>query len=194
MPAILPFDSRLFPWQRVDKSTYGRQPQAFAALAPFGVLPSNKGANPLAKPELGIKRTCPECAARFYDLGKMPCECPKCEHSFEPEILLKSKKRIEEDKPPAPAPEAKDDDSEEEEASEVEEVTAEGMTKMPAEVDEDGVAVSPDAESEDDIEGVDLEDDESEDNDNDTLMEFDDSEDDVAAIIDTDIDKLKDDT
>lgn len=150
----------------------------------------------MAKPELGTKRTCPECAARFYDLGKMPCECPKCEHAFEPEILLKSKKRIEEDKPPVKEREKTEAEAEEEEETEVEEVTAEGMNKMPEEVDEDGVAITPDEEESDvEIEGVDLSEDESEDNDNDTLMEFDDSEDDVAGIIDTDnMDKLKDET
>lgn len=153
-------------------------------LAFTSALPCNKGTQPLAKPELGTKRTCPECAARFYDLGKMPCECPKCEHAFEPEILLKSKKRIEEDKPPVKEREKTEAEAEEEEETEVEEVTAEGMNKMPEEVDEDGVAITPDEEESDvEIEGVDLSEDESEDNDNDTLMEFDDSEDDVAGIM-----------
>lgn len=33
---------------------------------------------------LGEKRTCPSCSAKFYDLGKDPCKCPKCGHSFSP--------------------------------------------------------------------------------------------------------------
>lgn len=45
----------------------------------------------MARPELGTKRTCTSCGARFYDLGKMPVECPKCETSFCPEILLPPK-------------------------------------------------------------------------------------------------------
>lgn len=154
----------------------------------------------VVKPELGIKRTCPECAARFYDLCKMPCECPKCEHSFEPEILLKSKKRIiEPDKPaakPAAKPEAKPEaeSEDDEEATGVEEVSAEGMSQMPAEVDEDGLAVTPDeedtvvAEVDADIEAA------EDDDDNTTLVSFDDDDSDVAAIIDTDIDKMKDDS
>ena len=149
----------------------------------------------VAKPELGIKRTCPECGARFYDLCKMPCECPKCEHSFEPEILLKSKKRIvEADKPkPAPAAEPEAESEDDDEETGVEEVSAEGMSKMPAAVDEDGLAVSPD---DDDDEAVIVEEadaDVDDDEDNSTLVNFDDDDDDVAAIIDTDIDKLKDD-
>lgn len=155
----------------------------------------------MAKPELGTKRTCPECAARFYDLCKMPCECPKCEHSFEPEILLKSKKRVvEPDKPkeapaPAPAPAAEAaTDEDEEENSGVEEVSAEGMSKMPAEVDEDGLAVTPGDEEDEVIAEVDANIETSDDDeDNDTLVNFDDDDEDVAAIIDTDIDKLKDD-
>jgi uncharacterized protein (TIGR02300 family) len=32
----------------------------------------------VAKPELGTKRLCGNCAAKFYDLGKDPIVCPKC--------------------------------------------------------------------------------------------------------------------
>jgi uncharacterized protein (TIGR02300 family) len=32
----------------------------------------------MAKPELGEKRTCVSCGARFFDLGKEPAVCPKC--------------------------------------------------------------------------------------------------------------------
>ena len=32
----------------------------------------------MAKPELGTKRLCGSCAAKFYDLGKTPIVCPKC--------------------------------------------------------------------------------------------------------------------
>ena len=32
----------------------------------------------MAKPELGTKRLCGNCAAKFYDLGKDPIVCPKC--------------------------------------------------------------------------------------------------------------------
>ena len=33
----------------------------------------------MAKPELGTKRVCVACATRFYDLGKAPAVCPKCD-------------------------------------------------------------------------------------------------------------------
>ncbi len=32
----------------------------------------------MAKPELGLKRTCVSCGARFYDLARSPATCPKC--------------------------------------------------------------------------------------------------------------------
>ncbi|MCS6892583.1 MAG: TIGR02300 family protein [Rhodovarius sp.] len=32
----------------------------------------------MAKPELGSKRTCVSCGARFYDLMRNPAVCPKC--------------------------------------------------------------------------------------------------------------------
>ena len=32
----------------------------------------------MAKAELGLKRTCVACGARFYDLGRSPAVCPKC--------------------------------------------------------------------------------------------------------------------
>lgn len=33
----------------------------------------------MAKPELGTKRICVSCAARFYDLTRQPAVCPKCD-------------------------------------------------------------------------------------------------------------------
>ena len=32
----------------------------------------------MAKPELGLKRTCVACGTRFYDLARAPAVCPKC--------------------------------------------------------------------------------------------------------------------
>ncbi|MEA2984460.1 MAG: hypothetical protein QOD94_714 [Alphaproteobacteria bacterium] len=36
----------------------------------------------MAKPDLGTKRLCGNCAAKFYDLSKTPIVCPKCETVF----------------------------------------------------------------------------------------------------------------
>lgn len=37
----------------------------------------------MAKPELGTKRLCAHCGARFYDLNRAPAMCPKCDTVFE---------------------------------------------------------------------------------------------------------------
>jgi uncharacterized protein (TIGR02300 family) len=37
----------------------------------------------VAKPELGTKRLCAHCGARFYDLNHAPIVCPKCGAVFE---------------------------------------------------------------------------------------------------------------
>ncbi|MGQ0444303.1 MAG: TIGR02300 family protein [Beijerinckiaceae bacterium] len=36
----------------------------------------------MAKPELGNKRQCQDCGARFFDLNKSPVTCPKCRAIF----------------------------------------------------------------------------------------------------------------
>ena len=36
----------------------------------------------MAKPDLGTKRLCGNCGAKFYDLSKTPILCPKCETVF----------------------------------------------------------------------------------------------------------------
>ena len=33
----------------------------------------------MSKPTLGTKRVCPSCAARFYDLGRLPITCSVCQ-------------------------------------------------------------------------------------------------------------------
>ena len=69
--------------------------------------------------ELGTKRTCPSCGARFYGLLKDPIVCPKCEHSFVVEQLLPSKADLPTRAKPADKPadeeEAKKDEGELEE-------------------------------------------------------------------------------
>jgi uncharacterized protein (TIGR02300 family) len=37
----------------------------------------------VAKPELGTKRLCDNCGAKFYDLNKDPIVCPKCHTAIE---------------------------------------------------------------------------------------------------------------
>lgn len=74
----------------------------------------------MVKPELGTKRTCPSCAARFYDLLKDPIVCPKCGVSFVVATLLPSKSEF-----PQAAPKVKKPEIQAEEAPDVELVSLE---------------------------------------------------------------------
>src|SRR5512139_211682 len=69
---------------------------------PPALSPLFAGSTTLAKPDLGTKRVCPSCTARFYDLQKRPIECPKCAFTFEPEALLKQRRT----RVPEPVPKA----------------------------------------------------------------------------------------
>ena len=76
----------------------------------------------MVKADLGTKRVCPSCGARFYDLSKRPIECPKCAFTFEPEAMYKQR-RPRQPEPAAvaqPAPEVEEEEVEEE-VDEVEE-------------------------------------------------------------------------
>lgn len=37
----------------------------------------------MTKAELGTKRLCPNCGARYYDLNRVPILCPRCGTEFE---------------------------------------------------------------------------------------------------------------
>ncbi|TAL34108.1 TIGR02300 family protein [Phenylobacterium sp.] len=46
----------------------------------------------MANPELGTKQICPNCQAKFYDLGKRPAHCPKCAHEFDPDEAVRNRR------------------------------------------------------------------------------------------------------
>jgi uncharacterized protein (TIGR02300 family) len=53
----------------------------------------------MSKPELGTKRVCVHCGAKFYDLHQSPVACPKCDKVFEPTQMSS---RMRPGAPPAP--------------------------------------------------------------------------------------------
>jgi len=57
----------------------------------------------VAKPDLGTKRLCAGCGAKFYDLNKTPIVCPKCETVFVP-VVTAPRTRPEAPKPVVVAP------------------------------------------------------------------------------------------
>ncbi len=126
------------------------------------------------KPELGVKRDCPSCGARFYDLNKEPAHCPKCDHNFIPEALLKPRKpRREDEAPEGPEPAPKP-------VAEVPLDTAEKEQKAPTSNKKPGLDDEETAEEElGEIEDIDIDED-----DDDTLLEEDEDEDeDVSGIV-----------
>ena len=46
----------------------------------------------MSKPEWGVKRICPSCNARFYDMCRQPINCPKCSTAFDPEVFVKRRR------------------------------------------------------------------------------------------------------
>lgn len=66
----------------------------------------------MPKDEWGVKRVCPSCQERFYDLQKDPLHCPNCDAEFSLESLLSDKPKIEKASSaakPEPAAEVVDD-------------------------------------------------------------------------------------
>ena len=55
----------------------------------------------MAKPDLGTKRVCSGCGAKFYDLNRTPIVCPKCETVFVPVVSARARP---EPAKPVPAP------------------------------------------------------------------------------------------
>jgi uncharacterized protein (TIGR02300 family) len=47
----------------------------------------------MPKEEWGVKRVCPKCSVRFYDLQHDPMTCPSCGHSFSLESLAAGSSR-----------------------------------------------------------------------------------------------------
>jgi len=48
----------------------------------------------LSKPELGVKRVCGNCGAKFYDLNKDPAVCPTCDTAFVPAAPSRSRPHL----------------------------------------------------------------------------------------------------
>ena len=58
----------------------------------------------MPKEEWGVKRLCPNCASRFYDLRRDPMTCPECAHTFSLESLTSGRSRTLISEKPTAAP------------------------------------------------------------------------------------------
>ena len=137
----------------------------------------------MSKPELGVKRDCPECGARFYDLTKEPAHCPKCDHEFIPESLLKPRKtRAEEESDGKEADEAAKPAQETSLESADEEKKA-PQSKRAAALDEDDSDDDDDDDELGDLGDLDVDLDDDDDDDDTGLLDDDDGDDDVSSIV-----------
>ncbi len=119
----------------------------------------------MAKPELGTKRQCQSCGAKFYDLNKDPIVCPKCGTVFQAVAATRGR-------PEPVANRAEEDETEVDAAAGPELVS---LDEVEAEETEKDLP----------IDGVEIEDEIAED---DTFLEEEEEgDDDVADLIDGDI-------
>lgn len=103
----------------------------------------------MTKPELGTKRVCVSCGARFYDLTKVPAVCPKCgtEQPVEqPRPRRTGGNVVEDRRPKKPAPVEEADI----EVEGVEEEAEEDVLEDAADLEDDADAIGPDIEVEPD--------------------------------------------
>ena len=105
----------------------------------------------MAKPELGTKRVCVSCSARFYDLTKVPAVCPKC--GTEQPLDQPRPRRVaaplpEDRRPKKPVPELDDADPEVETADD--EAEDDDVIEDTADLDDDADTIGTDIEVEPD--------------------------------------------
>ena len=117
----------------------------------------------MAKPELGAKRQCQACAAKFFDLNRDPIICPKCGTVFQGAPMR------------AERASAKDEESEDEPAN------AAGVEIVSL----DEVEAAEEKAADPVVDDIDVEDDESADDA--FLEEEEEDEDDVSSLIDGEI-------
>lgn len=117
----------------------------------------------MAKPELGAKRQCQACGAKFFDLNRDPIVCPKCGAVFQGAGV-----RVE-------RATAKDVESEDEQAS------AAGVEIVSL----DEVEAAEEKSADPVVDDIDVEDDETADDS--FLEEEEEDEDDVSSLIDGEI-------
>jgi uncharacterized protein (TIGR02300 family) len=51
-----------------------------------------EGDSDVAKAEWGLKRICPQCGTRYYDMKKHPPVCPSCGATFDPESVVRARR------------------------------------------------------------------------------------------------------
>ena len=108
----------------------------------------------MTKPELGTKRVCVACGARFYDLTKVPAVSPKCgtgQRIEQPHPRRTGGNVLEERRPKKPMP-APGTEEAEIEVEGVEEEGEEALIEDADELEDDADSIGPEIEVEPDSE------------------------------------------
>ena len=144
----------------------------------------------MADPKLGAKQVCPNCQAKFYDLGRRPAHCPKCDTEFDPEEAIKLRSRrgrpggyASDEAEDQVADKKVDGDDDEEEEVVTPEIDQEGHEPILTPDDEDDTVADPSEEA-----GMG-----TTDGDDDDVLADDDDDDSVPFIEDEDDDAFDDD-
>jgi uncharacterized protein (TIGR02300 family) len=104
----------------------------------------------MTKPELGTKRFCVHCAAKFYDLNHAPINCPKCGAVFVA-VVASSRGRAEAGRAPVPRVEPVLAETQDAQFASLEDAEAEAQGKQkPSEAPEAGDEAEVDDENLDD--------------------------------------------
>jgi uncharacterized protein (TIGR02300 family) len=130
----------------------------------------------VAKPELGTKRLCAGCGAKFYDLNKDPITCPKCGTVYEVVVVAPR------GRPDTRAAAAQPVEQEAPEPQEAELVSLEE-----ADAEQEGGAKKPAGDGTEDVEDVEIEGGDDEDDDSTFIEETEEEDTDVSEIIGGDI-------
>ena len=103
----------------------------------------------MAKPELGMKRVCVSCGARFYDLAKPRAVCPKCgtEQPLEQPRTRRPVGNVVEDKRPKKAP-VNDDADSDVEVETADEEAEDGVLEDASDLEDDADAIPDEIEVE----------------------------------------------
>jgi len=91
----------------------------------------------VVKPAWGMKRTCQGCGAHFYDMQKDPIICPKCATVYDPDAVSRTRRGRSSSAAPKPAPRAP--------VPEIAEAPGEAATP---ELEEAGLEIAAEAETE----------------------------------------------
>lgn len=131
----------------------------------------------MAKPDLGTKRTCPNCGSKYYDLNRNPITCPSCGTIFEVAAPARAERPAPEKKPEKPKETAEVE--REEGVVSLEDAEPKAAEDIGPDEDEGDEEAIPDVEVD-----TEIEDDSSEE---DTFLEEDEEEgDDVSGLLDVD--------